>query len=393
MKNASLPWCVANYVPGVPPEEPVDPEDPPVDPWDAIPAISITSTGAAFAPRLHLHDGATAEVRWTLSDSTTSNSLTPVVDFGTAASRSQSLKVNPLSAIEALNFGYDNQEDGGAFHTEASYDHTPTPISALAGLQTGAPNLMRLLVSHAEVTALDLSGLDHLEIVEAFNARPLARVDFTGCTALRRVCFEGDNLASVDLRDAVAIEDVRCRGQGISQGYTGNFELLLGDVTHLWHLCFGTQMSGRVSGLDGIFNGAIALPAIVEFWPWDAHIGGVFALNAPNSTLRSVWGSGCDFTAVDCSNITWASTGTLELFLGGNPLTAIDLTGCERVAHMQFPSCGLTQALVDYVLGYVASQTTTGGEIDLRNNAAPSATGLAHVATLQGRGFTVYVAT
>ena len=393
MRNAAIPWCVGSYVPGVIPEEPVDPEDPPVDPWDAIPAISITSTGATFAPRLHLHDGATAEVRWTISDSTTSNSLTPTVDFGTAASRSQSLKVNPPSAIETLNFGYDNQEDGGAFHTEASYDHTPTPISALAGLQTGAPNLMRLLVSHAEVTALDLSGLDHLEIVEAFNTRPLASIDLTGCTALRRVCFEGDNLASVDLRDALAIEDVRCRGQGISQGYTGNFELLLGDVTHLWHLCLGTQMSGRVSGLDGIFNGAVALPAIVEIWPWDAHIGGVFALNAPNSTLRAVWGSGCDFTAVDCSNITWAATGTLELFLGGNPLTAIDLTGCERVAHMQFPSCGLTQALVDYVLGYVAAQATTGGEIDLRNNAAPSATGLSHVATLQGRGFTVYVAT
>ena len=383
MKNLAQPWfsvLVGAFVP------------PPVDPWDLIPSINLSSSGDTFSPQVHLYDGVEAAVRWVFSDGSTSSDLAPVKDFGTAGSRAHTLKVDPPTAIECLNFGFNDQEDGGIYSTPATYNKYPTSLSALSGLQEGAPSLQRLLVSHTYVVDLDLSGLTSLEVIEAFNTRTLETANMEGCTALRRVCFEGDNLRTIDVSSATAIEDVRFRGQGITQNYQGDITVVLGDTSSTWHICFGTQ-GGTVHGLDGIMNGTVSLPAIIELWPWDAHIGGAFSPNMPGGTFRAFWGSGCDFTSANCANMTWGEAAPRELYLNGNPLTSINLTGCDTVQSVDFQNCGLTEALVDYVLGYFAGVGMNNGTINLGGtNAAPSSTGLGHLATLQAAGCTVTVA-
>jgi hypothetical protein len=72
--------------------------------------IIFVTKGSAFAP-LIVVDG-NAEILWTFSDGTTSNSCTPNVSFGADGDREQRLKVTPWSALKGIDLGYDGGDGG-----------------------------------------------------------------------------------------------------------------------------------------------------------------------------------------------------------------------------------------------------------------------------------------
>ena len=74
-----------------------------------------------------------------------------------------------------------------------------------------------------------------------------------------------------------------------------------------------------------------------------------------------------------------------------NALTALDVSGCTALAHLYCYNNALGSAAVDAVLVALAAMAAAGGACDQRDNAAPTATGLAAKAVLEGRGWTVNV--
>jgi len=87
------------------------------------------------------------------------------------------------------------------------------------------------------------------------------------------------------------------------------------------------------------------------------------------------------------------STGIISLELAGNSLTSIDLTGLVNLYSLDFENSNLSQESVDYILTFLANGSLSGGSVNLSGgtSAPPSATGLAAIATLEGRGWDVFV--
>ena len=361
--------------------------------------VRVVTGGATFSPFFRLTLGGAIITEF--SDETTSSETTYAKDFGTEAERTQYLTATPSTSLEQINFGYDGG-DGGDRYFPYEDHRDPTNVIEVTNVSAGAPRLRYFAANNSPIETIDLSGCAFLEACECFYAHYASSVNLTGCTALKRVCFETGNLSSLDVSDAVAIEDVRGRGQGVhaAPGQARDFRITLGDCSSLWHLCAGSQLNGgHVLGLEDLATGAVALPSMQQWWLFDGHpatlAGGVYspmalALNVPNPTMQSVWASGCDHTALDMSGVHWDPEANMELLVSGNPFAAIDLTGCANVHTVDLSDCNLTEAQVDYALGVFASGTYTGGTVNLTGNAAPSAgTGAAHIATLEGRGYTV----
>ena len=80
------------------------------------------------------------------------------------------------------------------------------------------------------------------------------------------------------------------------------------------------------------------------------------------------------------------------LDLTGNRLTSLDLTGCKALQTLRLGDNSLDQDAVDGILQEVASWGTPGFDLVLDgSNDAPSAAGMAAVATLRDRGWKVAV--
>ena len=102
-------------------------------------------------------------------------------------------------------------------------------------------------------------------------------------------------------------------------------------------------------------------------------------VNATNSGLTSI-------------NLT-GSTGITSLELSGNSLTSIDFTGLVNLYNVNLFDNSLSQESVDYILTFLANGSVSGGSVDLSGgtSAPPSAIGLAAIATLEARGWDVFV--
>jgi hypothetical protein len=102
-------------------------------------------------------------------------------------------------------------------------------------------------------------------------------------------------------------------------------------------------------------------------------------VNATNSGLTSI-------------NLT-GSTGITSLELSGNSLTSIDFTGLVNLYNVNLFDNSLSQESVDYILTFLANGPLSGGSVNLSGgtSAPPSAIGLAAIATLEARGWDVFV--
>lgn len=348
----------------------------------------VTMTiGTPFIPRVYATD-----VVWTFPDATTTTALLPTYNgiSGTAYVRGNN--------ITALNFGF-NGEDGGYnygsdYSAQATYQHSPTNITAITNLQQAAPNLERFFGNNTAITSVDFSNLTSLEFVEFFyasnQASNISSVNLNGCTNLRRFCFENANLTSLDISSVAHIEDVRSRGQ---TGGSQPFNITFGDVSQMIHLCVG---NGRVNGVDGILTGSIVCPQLVELWTFGCQRPLVFAPNLPCSgSFLSIQAFNSTHTGFDSTNINWPISSQNECQFRYNNLNGgtfiITQLMAERCVYAEFDYCNLNQTQVDHILEMYAnhSSLTAGSLLLSGTNAVPSTTGLSYVDIIRARGMTV----
>ena len=77
--------------------------------------------------------------------------------------------------------------------------------------------------------------------------------------------------------------------------------------------------------------------------------------------------------------------------LSYNQLTSLNITGCVQLTNLNASSNQLNSAAVDSILHTLDTLGRTGGTVDLRYNLLPTADGLAHITSLEGKGWTVYM--
>lgn len=332
--------------------------------------ITITSEGATLEPLLGLDVG--AQVDWVRGDGEASSERAPAWAFGSVAQRVHRLRAS-WAGLRSLNLGYD-AGDGGS--TEIPL-HPVQNVSAIVGLQN-ATALEYLTVNGNPITELDVGDLPALHTVECYRCEQLAVANVQGSTLLRRVCLEECDLLEMDVRGLPLLEDLRGALNRVGPVY------LDPAYEHLWHICIrGNPTLSLPGGTD-----FTAFPALMDLWLYlCGSLTGTLRA-PPNGALRSLRIEGDNFSVVDLTNAFPAGRNGQAL-LNSNPLTGLVLAGCPGLAELNVSGCGLTQALVDYVLATMDGFNTSGGTLDVSGNAAPSATGAAHLAALQARGWTV----
>lgn len=315
--------------------------------------IYFTTNGQTFEPRILLSGEAT--VLWEFSDSSTSNSLSPDKDFGSAGLRRHSLTVTPWSALEYLNLGYDGSDDGQNY-TDASHHRDNQNILKIRGLQNAA-NLKRLYVSRNE-RLRNLALPVGIEIFESYYSG-LQQVSFAGSN-IRRLCLENVALQHdvLNLTGLPDLEDLRAARNLYKQ-------INFGEVKpNLWHICVveNSQMdtdgftTNRGQGLD--FRDYTALR---DVWFWQCNQAGDLILRG----------------AVEDVQVT------------NNQITSIDVTGCSGLRILYAQHNALTETAVNTLLTTINSFNTSDGVIDISDNAAPSGAGLTAITALEARNWTV----
>jgi hypothetical protein len=349
------------------------------------PYLPLTTAGATYNPRLEVAPGTT--VLWTFSDGSTSTSLEPMVDFGSPGIRQHTLVVTPWSGARFFNNGFDQQDDRGREALPITYNHPNQNLVAM-GNPGRMSSLVGFLSAHCPLAGtLDFTGFDQLRWIECFQSA-LTDIRLDGCTALRRLCVEQCNLSRLDIRPVAAnLYDLRAADM---EG--GALELFMGHMPTLYHFCTrsqifivrnenGTQISG-----DAFYS---RMPNVEELSIFDNQgLAGPLRPRSPYTRYIDGWSS--LFDALDLANqIPTGRNGYLAVH--SNPFAAIDLTGCQGIQYLDLHGCNLSTALVDYVLGTLASFPTTNGTLNLAGCSGPSPGGQINADALIARGWDVTI--
>jgi hypothetical protein len=339
--------------------------------------ITMTSTGAAFAPRVYLAEPAEVTIAW--SDGTENLSLAAGAHnlsrtFGSTQDRVHVFTIEPATALVVLNLGYQGEDGGEERSLGGDYDldfYAYQGVRALSGLTT-APNLEHLAFNETDITSIDCTGLSRLRRIEAYGTNTLTSVTLFGCTGLRRSCFETCPIPVLDFRSAAAIEDIR-------NAFGGLQDLYIGNTSALWHICI------RVNYGLNEYRDFSTYTALEELWTHECQWQGAMVLRSP--VLESVWLQQNHLTSFDSGT----SPNFTQCLLHDNEITTVTLSGSPVISEITLQNNLLSQAQVDAVLVHLAGGAVSNGTCNIggTGNAAPSATGSAAVATLQARGWTV----
>lgn len=336
-------------------------------------AITFHTAGATFAPVLTLSTAAT--VLWTLPGGATSASLTPTVSWGTPAARTVTLTVTPWSALQRLNLGYD-AGDGGSQLIElvASCD-----VTAIEGLELVKDTLAQLCVSNnVRLTRLDLTDFRALDTIECYYCSTLQHVRLANTNALKRLCFENNDLREFDISACTAAEDVR----GALNAYNG--ATFGGIGAEVWHICLQTN------AIHAPMPPMTQFPKLRELFLWSCQQTGKLdlATTRTDSVLSSVLVYGNHYTSADFTGRFLSGQPAGMIDLGDNDLTALTLTGCMTINNLNANNNNLDAAAVDGILAQLVASGVRNGTVNLTLNAGPTEVGVGHIATLRGRGWT-----
>ena len=338
-------------------------------------AAEFWTQGALFSPAVAIDDLWLESLLWTWSDATTSTNYPEAShEFGAAAERVQSLSVEPVAALTALNLGFD-ASDGG--------ETTPLPFRAsqnVSAIHFPQPltGLRYFAASYNPLTnTLDFTGFTALEAVECFMASTLQHVVLTNLPSLKRVCLEDADLQELDLSGNPALEDLR----GALNGYT-EIRLDRGTGPAIWHWCTRDNPQLAQSFQDLMTN----CFALREFFIWNDNQSGHLAPVSTN--LQHLLAANNHFTSAD---FTGHDT-LLVCDLSANALTNLVLEGCTALQTLDAHANQLGTAALDALLAFLDTSAPGLYRADLAQNAGlPSGTGYAHCAALIARGVSVSV--
>jgi hypothetical protein len=347
--------------------------------------ISFTTEGSSFAPVLTVTGNPL--IHWVFADGATSNSPTPNKNYGSPGARLNRLYVKPWSAVQRINLGYDGG-DGGSDLIE----HVPDQqVSAVRGLHLVAPYLAQWCSSYNLITSLDFRNFTNLDTIECFFSHSLRTVNLANTPKLRRACFEDCNLASLDLSGSPNLEDLR---GAVNDFPTINFG---GIGAHVWHICVrdNPQLTNQA-----LFADLTPFPNLSDLYIWNDNQAGSLRLPATNpATEVSILADDNHYSSMDLSGALANAALRGMVSLRNNLLTSVNLTGCSQITELFLDNNLLDSVTLDNLLatldalGRSENNLPAGAHLraDLRGNATPSATGLAHAAALAGKGWTVWV--
>ena len=346
----------------------------------SAPGVVFTTTGASFSPVLELDPASDAEVVWLdETGAELARGAGPTIDFGSAGTRTVAMHTKDFGDVLTVNLGFSSEDDAGTYSLKAPYDKPAEQVAGVSGLPR-LTKLRRFLAARGDLAGqLDFTGLSSLEHVECFGAK-VKSVKLAGCTSLVRLCVEENDLSALDLNPvAASLRDLRAAAQ---RGGLLAFTDLVAPMAKLYHFCVRDQTVTRHPTAD-------QLPACGELWNWNSAQAG--KIPTPGFA-RSVMAAGNAYASADLSG-QWRYDGGWGLLdLTGNRLTSLDLTGCKALQTLRLGDNSLDQDAVDGILQEVASWGTPGFDLVLDgSNDAPSAAGMAAVATLQDRGWKVAV--
>ena len=343
--------------------------------------IVFTTTGSTFAPTIVLNGDATIE--WTFSDGTTSDSTTPAVDFGSASTRQQRLKVTPWANLYRINIGYAGA-DGGASTDELgnTFEQVASQaVTAITNLNLVQDSLVYLAACGCPITSLDVRNFTALHTLEFYDCDDLVAADIYGTSNLRRACFEHSPVGFLDFSASPLMEDVRgsyCDLTEIRWGTTGQ---------HLWHMCVreneGTLDPSTWPDMD-------QFPVLEDMWISGNGLTG--DLSITSTSITSAWLYDNDFSTIDLSGAFPSGTHYVDAYDNPN-CTTITIDNCPGLTELDASGCALTQTNIDYILATLDANGASNGEVDLSGgtSSSPSTAGLTSQANLESKGWTVTV--
>jgi uncharacterized protein YjdB len=328
--------------------------------------INIQSGGAVFSPVIEVTG--TPVIEWLFNDGTTSSSLTPTKNYGSAASRYNYLKVTPWSALIGINAGYDAGDGGyGGFALVPNQN-----VLQFQNLTLGKSSLQYLCASYSPLTELDLREMTELKFIELLECKNLATLQLGTHPRLERLCVEDNNLNSLDLSGCPALGDIRAA----TNNYTSINWGSIGQ--ELWHICVRTnpQLTENLPDLT-------RFPKLRELLIWNDNQNGAFICNSPVIEVITAYDNHYSSANVaGCTNL-------VEFSLSGSKLTSLNLGTANKLKNVQLKNCDLTELQMNYIFQTLDAAGLSTGYLELTGNSTPSAETLVHITNLEARGWTV----
>lgn len=336
--------------------------------------MAFVTEGATFEPIIEVTG--TPTILWTFADGTTSNSATPTaVNYGSTGNRVTKLKVTPWSAVQTINLGYNGGDDGTGY-TPESYYHDDQRVSEIINLYLVKSSLVRILACgdigvKAPMQHIDLSDFTALEVAE-FYYNDIKGYSVAGCTALKRLCFEGCGIPVCDFYDCVALEDFR--------GAIGTYSSIHASYhPNLWHLC--VQGNSNLSSLPAIGE---TFPAIEDLWAFNCSLSGSVGISTANTQLNSVRLNDNDFSSADIDAIIaqmlsinkWITL----IYINGNssPTNAENVAALDAVSYifaydaLSSPSSSISSSISSSPSSSESSSMSSSFSGSFSNSASPS---------------------
>jgi hypothetical protein len=336
--------------------------------------ITFVTTGSSFSPIITVTGD--PEIQWVFGDGSTSDSASPSVNFGSAGTRTNTLVVTPWSAVTKINIGYDGSDGGVTPGRNTIKELEQQNVISVTGLENVAPSLQVWASSYNPITEFDFSNFTVLHTVECFRCTSLSIITLRNVPSLTRLCLENCKISYLDLSEAPSLADLRGASQGgstyaINWGNTG---------ANLWHVCVGGNLQTTSTLPSSQF------PIIKDFYSWKGNQSGILHLNSTN--VKTVRANDNYYDAANFSGcFPEGREGTVDIF--NNNLTTLDISNDPGLLYLNASNNLLNQIAVDGILQTLDSYNTDNGDLDLIDNAAPSAIGIAHANNLTARGWKV----
>jgi len=341
--------------------------------------IIFYSHESIFAPVVVLQEN--AEILWTWDDNTTSNSASPLKNYGSARARKNTLKVTPWSAVRRINIGYDAQ-DGGSPDIELVNNQY---VSMVENIHLVAPYLKEWCSSYSRITSLDFSNFVNLETVECFLCQSLQNVNLTNTLQLKRICFELNSLLNLDLSDCLVLEQVRAS----SNKFTNI--ILPEQKENIWHMCI--RDNPQVTN-QNLFNDLTDYPNMADLFIWASNQKGdlVIPKTHPNRWV-GIRAYDNQYTSIDLRGSLQNPMQAGLVDMHNNKLTKVEIAGCHQIKTLDLSHNLLSSETVDYVLKQLDEfgPTITHRTVNLSNNQPPTVQGLVYKAILEAKGWNVII--
>jgi len=337
--------------------------------------LAMTVTSQVFEPSVYLYDGSTATVDWYEDNTLLATGTEPTIDFGSAATRTVRLVCDAPAEIEGINLGYDSTQDVGRYMLGAAYDKAAEDVTGITGLQY-AGNLRFFCAANGPLAGtVDCSGLSSLEFFECY-ASNVGGVNLTGCDSLLRLVVERCNVSYLDLNPVSAtLYDLRAAEQS---GGVLEFAPLRQPMAVQYHYCVRTQEIVNLLVVDD-------LPVVEEYWIWDTSGMPSVMVQPPLAESFRVYNTPGAAT-IDSSGYTGWAAGRFDAQNCGIS-NWIPSSVPQRYIYLENNNLGTSA--VDAIITAVNAWNVSDGVLELANNSGPSAAGMAGIADLESRGWTV----